>query len=316
MDITDTADIYMSFDGLARLRHDARSSSPAALREAAQQFEALFLQMMLKSMRTAGLGEGIFDNEQTRLYTDLLDKQVAVDIAESGRFGLAEVIVKQLGEGNQQTAPPAGPALALSREGKAGSVREVRLEPVVQKAPSAGAETAPVPTDEVLSPPPKVMSFVRDVWPHARRTAAQIGVAPEVLVAQAALETGWGEAVMRHPDGRSSYNLFGIKAGSAWSGPTVQQVTTEFRHGRRMEVVQTFRAYGSYEESFQDYGRLIRSSPRYREALETRNDPHAYIRAVAAGGYATDPAYAEKVTDILRRPYFEQVVRQVKNRVL
>jgi flagellar protein FlgJ len=142
-------------------------------------------------------------------------------------------------------------------------------------------------------------AFVQALWPHAQKAAAALGTQPEVLIAQSALETGWGRAVMQHGDGRPSYNLFGIKADSRWAGERVYSQTMEFRDGVMQRERAAFRSYDSLAEGFKDYVAFLQENPRYRQALEAAQDGPAYVRELQAAGYATDPEYAQKINAIM-----------------
>lgn len=267
---TPSSGVYTDFQGLARLRSQAAANAPAALKEVGRQFESLFIGMMLKSMREASPGDPLFGNQEASTYRDLFDKQVSQDLAARGGLGLAEMIVRQL-----QTRVDAAPASAAS--------------PAPEGAPSASAgasDTSPT-------------AFVQALWPEAARAAKAIGVAPEVLVAQAALETGWGRNVIRGADGGSSNNLFGIKAGADWQGATVEVPTVEYRDGVAVTEQARFRAYDSPAASIDDYVNYIQSHPRYREALAQGGDPQSYATELQRAGYATDPRYAEKIQGVL-----------------
>ncbi len=264
-----TASVYTDFQGLAELRTAAREESPAALRAVAKEFEAIFMQMMLKSMRSANLGEGIFDSEQSGFYREMFDKQIAIDLAQRQGVGLADVLVRQLSRGGSAAAPGAGATLASGE--------------------AAGAPFA--------SP----QDFIARLQGPAQATAKRLGVAPEVLLAQAALESGWGRQVMRAPDGASSHNLFGIKAGPDWQGGRVTATTLEYRDGVARKEQAVFRAYDSFAASFEDYADFLQGNPRYREALSQADDPRAYLQSLQDAGYATDPGYAEKIGAILER---------------
>ncbi len=252
---------------LAALRRRARDDSPEALRAAAVEFEALFMQMMLQSMREARLGEGIFDNDQTRLYQEMFDQRIARQLARQG-MGLAELLVRQLGREGQVSTESTAPAQTRA----AGEV-------------------------DFRSP----AEFVARLRESARAAAQRLGVSPQVLLAQAALESGWGRRIPRDAAGGSSHNLFGIKAGPDWTGPKVAAQTLEFRDGLAQRERAWFRAYGTFAESFEDYADFILGNPRYAPALARAGDPAAYVRALQEAGYATDPHYAEKVTALLQR---------------
>lgn len=281
------AGVYTDFKGLAELKADARERSPEALRETARQFEALFLQMMLKSMRSATQEGGLFDSQQTKFYQEMFDQQVALDLAGRGGTGLTQMLVRQLGGAPSAPDMPAAPSFKVS----------------APRAPAA-ADWAPATPAE----------FARDLWPHAERAAARLGVAPEVLIAQAALETGWGGQQIRHADGRSAYNLFGIKADTRWSGARVEVETTEYVDGAPRRERAAFRAYESLAQAFDDYARFLQDDRRYGQALAAAPDAEGYLRGLQAAGYATDPAYADKILDILGRGSFQTRVAELKNR--
>lgn len=270
------AHIYTDFQGLGKLRQAARENSPEALRETAKQFEGLFIQMLLKSMRDAMPVDGGFDGQQVKFYQGLFDQQVSLDLAQGNGIGLAEVLYRQLG-GRANDTPVAQPL----------------------KFPAT-----PKVADFAQSP----QAFVEQLWPHAVRAGASLGVAPEVLIAQSALETGWGEHVIRDPGGSSSHNLFGIKADRHWQGKRVTVPTLEYESGVAVRKRAAFRAYDSVAASFDDYVSFISSHARYREALASAHDPEKYLKALQEAGYATDPAYAEKIHSIMSRHSFSQLV--------
>ena len=255
---------YTDINGLESLKANAKS--PAALGKVAQQVEAMFLQMMLKSMRDASPGDGIFDSNEGKMYQDMFDKQIALDMSKHQNVGIGEMLMRQLTQKNLlDQASPAKPAQAVSTHALAAT-------------PEA---------------------FIASVLPSIKRAAKKIGVSPEGMLAQAALETGWGRRVARTADGGSSYNLFGVKAGSNWSGPKVNTDTVEFDGTVAKRHQASFRAYASVEESVNDFAQLLSSSPRYKEAFAAGSDTTAYVRAVGASGYATDPEYANKLKQIL-----------------
>lgn len=301
------ASVYTEFDGLAELRAKAQQNSPEAVKAVAKQFEALFLEMMLKSMREASSStdDGLFDSEQSLLYRDMYDKQLALHLSEGQGIGLAEMLTRQLQ--GLQGAPqrPQKPATMIMpiipEDGGAGAAKPLSSTAVaVPEVPVAEPVTESIrESDPVRFDSPE--AFVRHLWPHAKAAAEKLGVDPRALLAQAALETGWGKAVIRHPDGSSSYNLFNIKADHRWEGERVVKQTLEYRDGIARQERAPFRAYASYAESFEDYASFIRSQPRYEQALENASDPGAYIRELQKAGYATDPNYADKINGIMGR---------------
>jgi peptidoglycan hydrolase FlgJ len=265
---------YADPQGLSALRNDAKAQDPSALKEAARQFESLFTQMLLKSMREANksFGESMFESEQTEFYQDMFDDQMAVHMSQGKGLGLADMLVRQL-------------------RGTAGTVPEVGTVP--NSVPSVAPKTQ--------TPGPIAASkadFIQQMLPHAEAAARELGVDPHALLAQAALETGWGKSVPCNADGECSFNLFGIKAGNHWSGSSVNVPTLEFEEGVAVRKVERFRAYESPAESFRDYAKLIGSNARYENAVGTGENVAAFASALQQGGYATDPNYARKLVAV------------------
>ncbi len=290
------ANVYTDFQGLADLRREAAANSHEALEKVARQFEALFTQMMLKSMRDAGAGEGLFENDQTRLYQDMYDKQLSLSLSDGGNgLGLAKLLVQQLGS--------SVPELNVGASTGANPAKDQVFE-----VPERGnntfslTEQAEVAAGEAAAEPQQFdgpEQFVATLWPHAREAARTLGVDPKALLAQAALETGWGKAVIRKPDGSSSFNLFNIKADHRWQGGQVGKLTLEYRDGVAVKEQASFRAYDSYAHSFEDYTDFLQRHPRYREALEAGIDSSAFVERLQKAGYATDPEYAGKIKRIV-----------------
>jgi flagellar protein FlgJ len=279
----------LDVQGVNQLKLDARQSSPEALKAAARQFEAVFMNMLMKSMREATPQDGMFDSEQTRMYTSLLDQQLTQNLASRG-IGLADVMVRQLStalaaQPSSEAATPAGArldaGLALNPTGAA---------PLQQRA--APGERGDVPAH--------VQSFVQRMAGHAEAASAGSGIPPRFMLGQAALETGWGRNEIRGADGQNSHNLFGIKAGRGWAGRSVDVVTTEYVNGRPQKQVERFRAYDSYADSFRDYARLLRSNARYADVMARGQDAAGFAQGLQQAGYATDPAYAGKLMGVIR----------------
>ncbi|NWG32130.1 MAG: flagellar assembly peptidoglycan hydrolase FlgJ [Rhodocyclaceae bacterium] len=306
--MTYAASLPSVFDAqsLAAIKTRVRQDDPQALKAAAQQFEALFLQMVLKSMRAATPQDGPFDSDQTRFYQELLDAQLAQVLASKGGTGLAALIERQLAPAPQGAAGDETEGLPLAPASPALPWRPPRAYPLPgreQSAPALPLEGAPVRPAAVESPRGAVLSaptsaFLSAVWPYAVDTARATGIPAQFIVAHAALESGWGRAEPRFADGRSSYNLFGIKAGSGWNGPVVEAGTTEYQEGVPTRRVERFRAYGSYAEAFADYAQLLAGSPRYAGVRGSR-DAAGFAQGLQRAGYATDPAYADKLQRLI-----------------
>jgi flagellar protein FlgJ len=297
---------------LAGLKNGLRKEDPQALKTAAQQFEAVFLQMVLKSMRAAATSQdGMFDSEQTRFYQDLMDSQLAQVMSAKGGTGLAAVIERQLSrtdaaapayEGGIPLIPPTPtlPANQLQRSIPLPADKVLPALPLQNSPVRPGIETS----SNTNAP---AQTFAANVWPQAVAAGRETGIPPHFLIAHAALESGWGRSEPRFADGRPSHNLFGIKAGSNWSGAVVEASTTEYVNGVAEQRVERFRAYDSYVEAFQDYAHLLAQSPRYAAVVGSR-DAASFAQGLQRAGYATDPAYATKLQSIINGPTLRQAL--------
>jgi flagellar protein FlgJ len=263
--------------GLDAVRRDVRSGdgSPDTIRAVAKQFESLFAQMLIKSMRATSFGDGLMDSEQSDFYRDVFDQQLSVELTKGQGLGLADMLFRQL----SGVEPPAATTAAAC--------------PTASDAAAATAATAPSAWSCASRE-----DFVRQVWPHAEAAGRALGVDPATIVSHAALETGWGRSLPVTADGRPSFNLFGIKAGQRWGSAAADSMTTEYRQGVATRGVESFRAYDSLGAGMADYARLLGGSPRYAAALNTGNDVAAFAGALQKAGYATDPAYARKLQSV------------------
>jgi flagellar protein FlgJ len=288
-----TARLALDVQGVNQLRLDARQASPEALKAAAKQFEAVFMNMLLKSMRETTSQDGPFDSEQTRLYTSMLDQQLSQTLASRG-IGLADVMVRQLSGALATQQPAEAPAagLPLASAGEGGfdlSPRPLPLQPAAAPTAARGSDA-----------PAHVSAFVERMLPHAEAAGAVTGIPARFMVGQAALETGWGRSEIRGPDGQNSHNLFGIKAGGSWKGRSVDIVTTEYVNGKPQKQVESFRAYDSYADAFRDYADLLRANARYQNVIARGHDAVGFARGLQQAGYATDPDYAQKLLGVIR----------------
>lgn len=274
------------------LRAQAKQSPDQALKAAAQQFEAVFLNMMLKSMRDATPQDGMFDNEQTKMFTSMLDQQFAQNIANRG-LGLADMMAKQLsrqgGFDPKQIASSVTPA-ASTAQYQPKLIKPETVQPQMKAAPAA----VPSAYNENFQ-----RNFVQSMLPHAAQASQSTGIPAHLMVGQAALESGWGRREIRNADGSNSHNLFGIKAGSNWSGKVAEVTTTEYRNGVPYKQVEKFRSYPSFAEAFQDYANLIRGNSRYANVMQQGNNPYGFAVALQQAGYATDPHYADKLVGVI-----------------
>ena len=265
--------VYTDLHGFDRLREEARKQSPEALTEVAQQFESLMVQMALKSMREAKLAEGAFDSDQSDFYMEMFDKQLSLTLSRGRGLGLADALVRQLGG---MTA--AASDKAITQEEKSASV---------------GHEAVRKPS--FASP----QAFIKDLLPVARHSAEKLNIDSRSLLAQAAVETDWGQRIIHHGDGRSSHNLFGAKAGRDWHGERVSVTTAEVSEGELVQSRQAFRSYPSYAAAFEDHARLLQTNPAYRAALASGGDLLTFGQQLQDAGYAGDPGYGGRIAALL-----------------
>ena len=268
---------------LGKLRMQAAKTPDQALRAAAQQFESVFMNMMLKSMREATPQDGPMDNEQSKLFTGMLDQQLSQGMAAGRGMGLADMLVKQLGRSGQAGALSS----ALSHQPPVLDPRSLTVNPQSSVPSAYNASTQ--------------QNFVSQMLPHALQAAGKSGVPPELMLGQAALESGWGKRQILMKDGSSSYNLFGIKATAAWHGKVAEVMTTEYRNGIAHKQMEKFRAYDSYDEAFKDYAGMLSSNPRYANVMQQSGSPVGMAHALQNSGYATDPKYAQKLVSVMRQ---------------
>ncbi len=291
----------LDVQGVNQLRLDAKNASPESLKQAAQQFEAVFMNMLMKSMRDATPQDGMFDSEQTRMYTSMLDQQLTQRMASRG-IGLAEVMVRQL-SGALNVPPGEDAAQGFSLNAPQGDSDPLRAKARVESYAPGLATVQPLsatPSRSSADTPPHVEAFVQQLLPHAQAASASTGIPARFMLGQAALETGWGKAEIRGADGQNSHNLFGIKAGAGWKGQTVDIVTTEYVNGQPRKQVESFRAYDSYADSFRDYANLLRGNARYQNVIAQGQDAAGFAQGLQQAGYATDPKYAQKLMGVIR----------------
>ncbi len=265
MALDPSASLATDTRSLEALKFSAGKDPKAAVKEAAKQFEALFMQQLMKSMRDATMSSGMLDNEGSKLGTEMLDTQFATKMTGLPG-GLADIIARQL-ERQMGGAPPAIPSTPATETAPAGS----------RKGTPGQAE------------------FVGRHSDAARAAEAETGIPAAFMIAQAAHESGWGRREIRNADGSPSNNLFGIKAGPSWKGAVAEITTTEYVDGQPRKVTAKFRAYASAAESFADYARLMKTSPRYTGVLANAASAEGFAQGLQKAGYATDPAYADKL---------------------
>ncbi len=331
---------YTDRQGLSNLKLQATTGSPEAIKGVAKQFEALFLQMMLKSMRDTQSGDGLFDSEQGKMYMDLFDKQIALEMSEKGSFGMAQLIQRQLTQmtsGDNKATPLINlssdnfKGMSLLNSGKSlipELQMPVRLRAQIKQQVdkilkanniNAGSSTASVKTDNTAqagkikqstgydSP----LQFAKAIWADVKVEAKNLGISPQAMLAQTVLETGWGKHVAQNSDGSSSFNLFGIKAGSFWAGKQATSVTSEFSDGQKIKLIAGFRSYSSSGQSVADYANLLKSNKRFSGVLKNGATVAGFAKEMQASGYATDPEYGKKLVNIVNGPTFKNIMKQL-----
>ncbi len=314
-------DVYTDLNGLQNLKNEENNDE--ALKKVSQQFESMFISMLMKNMRAANdvFSEGnMFDTQEVKFYRDMHDNQLSLTLAHSGGFGIAEAMYRQM------TEDKSGSKLQQNSEGGKYDVSNI---PVTRAEMPVDRSLLNTQKRGVLSSEPNSDSintsnnvdvrekgqqsenrhqlanspqdFVEKVLPSAKLAAEKLDIDAEILVAQSALETGWGAKVFAGEDGTPTFNLFNIKAGSQWDGDAVYKNSLEFLGGQFTNVASKFRSYASIEESFQDFSDFILNSDRYQGAVDTASSGIDFIKKIHSAGYATDPNYSEKVNSVYQR---------------
>ncbi|HZZ10493.1 MAG TPA: flagellar assembly peptidoglycan hydrolase FlgJ [Paraburkholderia sp.] len=310
----------LDVQGFAKLSAQAKASPEAGMKMAAQQFDAVFTQMMLKSMRDATPQDGPFDSHDSATFTSMMDQQMSQQLSQKG-IGVADAMLKQMMR-NQglQTGSSTGAAgglagmanalgggsggdegqtAALNALAKAYGNAQANGQLAMGKGYSANSALTPALKGDGTSP--KVDAFVDKLAAPAQAASAATGIPARFIIGQAALESGWGKSEIKKADGSTSHNVFGIKATGDWTGKTVSTVTTEYINGKPQRVVEKFRAYDSYQEAMTDYASMLKGNPRYAQVINSSHDVNGFANGMQRAGYATDPHYAKKLMSIMQK---------------
>ncbi|WOT06237.1 flagellar assembly peptidoglycan hydrolase FlgJ [Shewanella youngdeokensis] len=359
MDKLSNASQFLDLGGLDSLRSGARKGEDGALKEVAQQFEGIFVQMLMSSMRAANAvfeSDSPLNSQYTKFYEQMHDQQMSLNLSSEGMLGLADLMVQQLDPANSPMTPASvlrgdsntsvransftldqAPAMAAPMASTTIELDRNELNASPLAATSAGIPTTPMPAsiapqtlDSMLSGKvlPSVAvngdksqadftsqdEFVSRLYPHAEKAAQQLGTTPEVLIAQSALETGWGQKVVKGAAGQQSNNLFNIKADNRWQGDKAQVNTLEYEQGVAVKQKADFRVYDTISDSFNDFVSFVSNSERYETALKKAADPKAFVQSLQDAGYATDPKYTDKVMQVMKSITrdFTNVLQEVK----
>jgi flagellar protein FlgJ len=293
---------WTDLSGFSALRQSAQADAKSALPVVAKQFESIFTQMVLKSMRDANFGDSLTDSQAGDSWQGLADQQLSVTLSNQGHgLGIAAMLVRQLG--GKLGASDATDAATGASASKPADDWQSRLGSMVGAAGKAAANWMPGDAKD----------FITKLAPYAAEAAQKLGVSVRAVLSQAALETQWGQHLPSHADGSSSNNLFGMKAGSSWDGGRVNVGTLEFEGGVAVRKKAQFRAYDSPADSFNDYAHLLGDNPRYAQALGKGDDVAGFAHGLVSGGYATDPSYAAKLAAIANSPAMQQALASLKN---
>ncbi|WP_448213128.1 flagellar assembly peptidoglycan hydrolase FlgJ [Colwellia sp. MEBiC06753] len=299
---------FLDLNGLNNIRQQAnqtdQASKKAALKEAAQQFESIFMQMLLKSMREAQdvlASDSPFNSQSTKFYRDMHDQQLAVEMSANGSLGLAALIERQLGGGDDKFTP-SSVLRTDNRTIKAQSVVNMAEQYLAGSSNNRQSDsvTQPVNNSQATTEFSQPKDFVHALKEPAQQVQQQLGVPFEVVIAQAALETGWGQKIIKNNQGQSSNNLFNIKADSRWQGTKTHKDTLEYEQGALVKKNEPFRVYDSIADSVGDYINFLSSGQRYQEALANPENVEHFLQGLQKAGYATDPNYADKIMGTLK----------------
>lgn len=332
-------EFYADFGALANLKTRAKTDPDGALKEVAQEFESIFINMMLKNMRAANetIGSDLFSNNESKQYQEMLDSQMAQSMAKSGGMGIADALIRQFESRNSISAASANETnnnssqsetdflnrvatqdlariQALARQASAEVISKIQSEDeAAQITGVAGVQaTATTPENNSMSAQDAAFNspdeFIASLWPLAKSAAEKLGVDPKAILAQAALETGWGKYPIARQDGTASFNMFGIKADSRWSGDRAVVSTLEYQDGIAKQQKAPFRAYQSFSDSFDDYADFLLSSERYKDAILAGDDVATFADKLQQGGYATDPEYSQKIQRIAASDWFKTLL--------
>ncbi|MDU0112818.1 flagellar assembly peptidoglycan hydrolase FlgJ [Psychrosphaera aquimarina] len=339
---------HLDLTGLQQLKAQATKDpeSKEALKQAAAHFESIFIGMMLKSMRQANAAfeqDNPMNSNTTKFFRDMYDQQLATDMASNGSMGLADIIVKQLSNDteNYKAASTLRNNADLTRQSYYLDNKPTQTQTltnantdtvskpdsllndfnkVIDKGFSAIGSEKPVASElsqtqhKSNKAPVNFESpehFVDSLWQFAKKAASKIGVNPAVIIAQSALETGWGQHIIKDKQGESSFNLFNVKAHRDWDGEKAAQSTLEFEKGVAVRKTEPFRVYNNFTEAFDDFVKFLKSNSRYEGALEKAAEPEQFLQQLQKAGYATDPRYADKIIGILNSSTFKDVVGKV-----
>ena len=314
--------IYTDVNALTNLKKQAREDQDEALPEVARQFESIFIGMMMKSMRQASLGDAMVSSSAIDTFRDMHDQQMSIELAKGKGFGLAESIVRQLRQDKKVTTEPevnSDGSFTLPRrqnfyqdytktrkqileihnaaDGNNLPANSNAVKNTIVDNTSAVKEDKKISTSESVSFS-SAKEFVDKLWPMAEKAAEKLGVNAEVILSQAALETGWGQSIIKNSQ-TSSNNLFNIKADPRWNGEKIAKLSLEYENDTAVNKNSYFRMYDNLQDSFDDYVNFIKNNPRYESAIQKTNNPEQYLHEIHKAGYATDPKYVEKIMKVM-----------------
>lgn len=304
---------YTNIQGLSQLRAQYRKDPEGVTKEVAKQFESILMQMVLTSMRDANKAfskDSLFGNDQMEMYQDMFDKQLSLLLSEGNQF--AQTVEKTIDRmashsvSNQADVSHNQPAIPVTTSQVKNN--EIPHDPREKKQTPQYINPVELEPTGFASPE----EFVKKLWTMAKTAASALGIHPEILLAQAALETNWGKNILQHSNGASTHNLFNIKAGDTWIKNTTSVESVEQKNGVLVKERSKFRSYDSFKESFLDFIHFLKQNGRYGDALSKVTDPGQFVQALQKAGYATDQNYADKILKIFSSPMFQNWVAKAK----
>lgn len=304
--IPHNSNVYTDLSSLKELKGKVNSGDSDAIEQVAQQFEAIFIQMMLSGMRKTIEVNEEYGNDKS-MYYDLFDKQVAMNLSASGGIGLARTMMLQGGEEDLKLSNTTQSDSIIVKKTVIEDDAVNREKLLTKNSDEINVIKSSIQTDKAQLNFNSPMEFIQTIWDLAKDVIKESGLNPKAILAQAALETGWGKSIIKSVSGDSSFNLFGIKSDQGWKGEQTVANTLEYADGVMKMSREEFRSYDSIKESVQDYVNFLKSNQRYSEVLKQSSNPNAYVTELQKAGYATDPDYATKIQSIMRRPEFNQL---------
>lgn len=305
--------IYTDIQGLASLKAGGSENRIEAIKKVGHEFESMFIKQLFKNMRDTNRifnQDNPMSSSEVEFHQDMLDQQLSLSIASGSSFGkglgIADAFIRQLSsqydiDDKKTSVDNDSRHISRIREMALPVIKSIQKENSIELKNGANIEAVSAEINAGGTSFSSPQDFINQLYSMAKGAAKKLGTNAEILLSQAALETGWGQHIMQANNGESSHNLFGIKSQGSWQGKTIDKASLEYEQGSIKKVVSGFRQYDSFKDSFMDYVDFLKSSPRYDKAIAAAGDPKEYVEALQQAGYATDPEYANKIIAIFSK---------------